>query len=122
MVESVAMSFVNVNAERYSMLGEKVYLTDIQRVVKNACLNLQNIEPSYLKQIVNQKLIEWGEVHFIRSLEIYSADVIIRTLKHIRTIEQDELSVYGIALRSLEMICTKVILNIVKSSEKGKPQ
>jgi hypothetical protein len=42
--------------------------------------------------------------------------------KHIKTIEPDELNVYGNLLMNSITICMKAILSIVKNSEKGKQQ
>ena len=68
--ELYVMSYVNVNAERFSSLGEIYYSIESLNDVRSVCLNLQSIELKYLKPIVNLKLIEWNEQHFIKNIEI----------------------------------------------------
>ena len=55
--------------------------------------------------------IEWQKQNFIKSILVYLKDVIIRIVRHIRIMVEDEYNVNGKVLKSLRMICIEVMKN-----------
>jgi hypothetical protein len=68
-----------------------------------------NIEQSYHKLIVSQRLMGWLIQLFIRNGAEYKQESITQTLKLMLTMDEDELGAYESDLKTFIMICMKAI-------------